>query len=75
VLLATVANEWFDLAYEIWPSREEQWGETRKDLISTMILPSLLLLLSRFAPRIFQRGRQAAAADAGEPAGESGSGG
>src|SRR3712207_6729137 len=48
VLLATGANEWFDYRYETWP---DQWKETLKDFGTTMAVPSLLLLLSRFAPQ------------------------
>jgi ABC-type dipeptide/oligopeptide/nickel transport system permease component len=52
LLAALCANEWFDLAYETWPDRDEQWAESIKDGWNTMLLPTLLLLLARFAPRL-----------------------
>lgn len=50
VLLAAMANEWWDLTYEIWPTRDEQWAESIRDVWNTMLLPTVLLLLSRLAP-------------------------
>jgi hypothetical protein len=50
LLIALGANEWFDLAYETWPDRDEQIGESIRDGWNTMLLPTLLLLLARFAP-------------------------
>ena len=55
VLAAAVANEWWDLTYEIWPTRDEQWDESIRDTWNTMLLPTLLLLLSRFAPGLLVR--------------------
>jgi hypothetical protein len=72
ILGAELANEGFDLAYETWPEeeREAQWMESVKDIITTLLLPVTLLLLSRFAPRLFdapapavQPADEAAAAD------------
>jgi hypothetical protein len=60
LLVALCANEWFDLAFEVWPDREEQWAESIKDLWNTMLLPTVLLLLARFAPRLFVRSGAAA---------------
>lgn len=50
LLVALVANEWFDLAYETWPNRGDQWDESIRDAWNTMLLPTLLLILSRFVP-------------------------
>jgi hypothetical protein len=57
VLAAAVANEWYDLNYEIWPEaeRERQYMESVRDIWNTMLIPTLLLLLCRFAPRLFVR--------------------
>lgn len=53
------ANEWFDLAYETWPDRDEQWAESIRDGWNTMLLPTILLLLARFAPGLLARSRPA----------------
>ena len=50
VFLAAVANEWWDLTYEIWPTRDDQWAESVRDTWNTMLLPTVLLILARFAP-------------------------
>ena len=55
VFALAALNEWSDLNLEIWPNRAEQWGETLKDLAVTMALPTLLMALSRWAPRLFAR--------------------
>ena len=60
VLAAAVANEWWDLTYEIWPTRDEQWDESIRDTWNTMLLPTVLLLLSRFAPSVLVRRKQSA---------------
>ena len=49
VLLAAVANEWWDLAYDIWPNRDDQYAESLRDLWNTMLLPTLLLIACRYA--------------------------
>ena len=57
IALVAVGNEWFDLTYEIWPDadRGRQWMETVKDLITTLLIPMVLMLLSRLAARRFDR--------------------
>jgi hypothetical protein len=54
LLLAVGANEWFDLNYETWPGseRDRQFEESIRDAWNTMLIPTLLLLLSRCAPRL-----------------------
>ena len=52
VFVAEIGNEWFDLAYEIWPTREQQYAEAVRDVWNTMLLPTLLFLLARYAPRV-----------------------
>lgn len=69
ILLAAVgANEWFDLTYEIWPShhRALQFEESIHDAWNTMLLPTVLLLLSRLRPELLVR-RAPAAEDRPEP--------
>jgi cell shape-determining protein MreD len=57
VLAAAIGNEYYDLAYETWPEpeRERQFMESVRDVWNTMLMPTLLLLLCRFAPRLFVR--------------------
>jgi len=50
LLAAVAANEWSDLAYEIWPNRHDQIAESIRDSWNTMLLPTALLLVSRLAP-------------------------
>ncbi|HEX8442022.1 MAG TPA: hypothetical protein VF631_00075 [Allosphingosinicella sp.] len=57
LLFTLCANEWFDLAYEIWPDRNEQWAESIKDGWNTMLLPTILLLLARFVPGLLVQPR------------------
>jgi hypothetical protein len=67
LLLAAVgANEWFDLSYESWPGseRERQYEESIRDGWNTMLLPTLLLLLSRWAPGLLVPWRPTEAAPA-----------
>ena len=53
VLIAELLNEGYDLLLETWPNRDTQWMESGKDVLNTMLLPTLLLLLARYAPRLF----------------------
>lgn len=52
VLVAVVANEWADYLHETWPG---QWRETLKDMLTTMSIPTLLLIVGRFAPHLLVR--------------------
>lgn len=54
VLLAELANEWFDLNHEDWPDRP-MWPGSVHDIWVTMFVPTVLLLLSRYAPGFFNR--------------------
>ena len=71
ILLAALGNEWADYLKETWPGQEI---ETIKDLITTMSLPTLLILVGRFAPHLLVRPRRPddmESAGAGqEPAGD-----
>jgi hypothetical protein len=69
-LLATeFANEVYDYTYEVWPDRDIQFAEGLRDMWNTMALPTLILLLARYAPGLIV-GRparpEASAADPGE---------
>ncbi len=57
LLVAAMGNEAYDLAYETWPDpeRERQIAEGIRDIWNTMLLPTLLLILCRWAPRLFVR--------------------
>ena len=58
-LLAIIGwNETVDLWVEQWPDAGMQYGEGAKDLLLTMLLPTVLLLAARFAPGLFRPGRR-----------------
>ena len=68
VLAAIVLNEALDLIFEKEPYIHRwQIEGAIHDLINTMVLPTLLLLLARFAPGLFKR-RPKAEAPEGAPA-------
>ena len=71
LLLLVLANEVYDYGHEIWRDREAQRAESLRDAWNTMLLPTLLLLLARYAPQLFARPATAGApsADPGEPGG------
>jgi hypothetical protein len=55
IVLATVlANEAYDLHYDPWPEAQRAWqmAESAKDVWNTLAMPTLFLLLARFAPRL-----------------------
>jgi hypothetical protein len=58
VLGAEFANEVYDYTYEVWPDRDIQFAEGLRDMWNTMVMPSLILLLARYAPN-FLVGREA----------------
>lgn len=54
VLLGLIAfNELVDLWIEQWPDKAMQYGESAKDLVLTMALPTVLMFLAAHAPRLF----------------------
>jgi hypothetical protein len=53
VLVLELLNEASDLWIEQWPQPGMQYGESAKDLLITMFLPTLLLLTARYCPRVF----------------------
>lgn len=52
VLLLELGNEAYDLWFERWPNLYGQVGEGLRDVLATMLLPTLLLLLARKRPRL-----------------------
>lgn len=55
LLLVTLVNEAVDLWAETWPNRVQQYGEGAKDVLLTMMLPSLTILVMRTAPWLFSQ--------------------
>lgn len=52
VLAAIFANEVYDYRYEVWPDRGVQLAEGARDTWNTMLLPTLILLVARFYPKL-----------------------
>jgi len=59
VLGLTLSNEVVDLWIERWPDLAMQYGESAKDIVLTMTLPTVLLLLARTQPGLFHAFRRA----------------
>lgn len=55
VLAAILFNETVDLWVEQWPERSMQYGESAKDIILTLSVPTVLCLVARARPDLFQR--------------------
>ena len=66
ILSAELANEWWDLHYETWPDRDQQYGESLKDLWNTMLLPTIMFLGARYRPSLIVSS-EALASDQSEP--------
>lgn len=58
VLVLELGNELYDLQVERWPSWGMQVGEGLRDLIGTMLLPTLLWWIARRHPKLLSRGRR-----------------
>lgn len=54
VLVLLVLNECVDLWVERWPDLVMQYGESAKDLLLTMILPTLMMFAVRLRPNLFR---------------------
>jgi len=52
VLCLAILNEGIDLWIEQWPDLAIQYGESAKDILLSMALPTLLMLVSRFRPQL-----------------------
>ena len=66
VLGLELANEWVDLHVEVWPQHAMQWGESAKDVLLTMALPTLLLIVARCWPRLLIGDTPVVAAEPGD---------
>jgi len=55
VLALELANEASDLLVEQWPDPAMQWGEGGKDVLLTMLLPTLILIVARRRPSVLGR--------------------
>jgi len=53
VFLLLLANEAGDLWVEQWPEPGMQYGEGLKDVLLTMLVPTVLLLCARSRPQLF----------------------
>jgi hypothetical protein len=51
LLLIELCNEAYDLHVELWPNLGSQLGEGAKDILLTMIVPTLLLAIARWRPQ------------------------
>ena len=67
VLALELANEWSDLYIEVWPQHAMQWGEGAKDVLLTMALPTLLLIVARYRPKLLCGDNPVVAAERGDP--------
>ena len=56
VLVLELLNEAVDLSIEHWPTRTRQFGESAKDILLTMAVPTLLLACARTFPRLWNSG-------------------
>ena len=55
VLAAVLFNEAVDLWVEQWPDAAMQYGESAKDIVLTLLLPTLLMAAARRRPELFKR--------------------
>jgi hypothetical protein len=54
LLILTLLNECVDLWAEQWPDKAMQLGESTKDILLTMTLPTILLFAVRLRPNLFR---------------------
>ena len=54
VLVLILWNESVDLWVERWPQPGMQYGEGARDIVLTMLLPTVLLLAARLRPDLFR---------------------
>jgi hypothetical protein len=54
VLALELLNEWHDLIVETWPIRSMQYGEGLKDILLTMMFPTLIIVMTRAYPHWFR---------------------
>jgi hypothetical protein len=53
LLVLLLLNETVDLWVEQWPDLGMQYGESAKDVLLTMTLPSVLMAVARLRPQLF----------------------
>ena len=53
LLLLELGNEAYDLKIELWPNLASQIGEAAKDIMLTLVLPTMVALLVRWMPALF----------------------
>lgn len=53
VLFLLIANEAGDLWVERWPEPGMQYGEGLKDIFLTMVIPTIIMVLTRLSPQLF----------------------
>jgi TRAP-type uncharacterized transport system fused permease subunit len=56
VLCLALLNEGVDLWIEQWPDLAVQYGESAKDIVLSMALPTLLMVVSRLRPKLLAGG-------------------
>ena len=56
VLALAVVNEANDFRVEIWPDPGMQFGESAKDIVLTMFIPTLIFLVARRRPKLLVQG-------------------
>jgi|KBSSwiStaDraftv2_1062776.scaffolds.fasta_scaffold3700808_2 hypothetical protein len=54
VLVLELINEASDFRVEIWPQPGMQFGESAKDVILTMTIPTLIFLVARYRPKLLR---------------------
>jgi hypothetical protein len=54
VLFLACVIEVIDIAIDQWPQRGMQYGESVRDIVLTMFLPTLLLFAARAMPQLFR---------------------
>jgi hypothetical protein len=52
VLAFALVNEANDFRVEIWPDPGMQFGESAKDIVLTMFIPTLIFLVARRRPKL-----------------------
>jgi hypothetical protein len=48
-------NETVDLWMEQWPDPGQQYGEGARDLLLTMVVPTIIMIAARLRPELFRR--------------------
>jgi hypothetical protein len=54
VLVLLILNECVDLWAEQWPDKAMQYGESAKDVLLTITLPTVLMFAIRLRPNLFR---------------------